>query len=81
MKIDTMNKNYQNKYDRNKYTPDWNYDKPYEWGLETLTGKTFVKNKFFWGGRKFVSLGSLTVDGVCHIRTNVQKRKKNVSST
>ena len=30
-------------------THDWNYDKPYEWkwGLETLTGKTFVKNKLF----------------------------------
>ena len=28
-------------------TPDWNYDKPYELGLETLTGKTFVKNKLF----------------------------------
>ena len=25
-------------------TPDWNYDKPYEWGLETLTETTFIKN-------------------------------------
>ena len=33
----------------NMNTHDWNYDKPYEWewGLETLTGKTFVKNKLF----------------------------------
>ena len=30
-----------------KDTHDWNYDKPYKWGLEALTGKTFVKNKFF----------------------------------
>ena len=28
-------------------TPDWNYDKPSEWGLETLTGKTFVMDKLF----------------------------------
>ena len=63
-------------------THDWNYDKPYEWGLETLTGKTFVKNKSFWGERKFVSWGSVTVDSACHIRTNVQKKKKkNVAST
>ena len=27
-------------------THDWNYDKPYEWGLETLTEKTFVKKNF-----------------------------------
>ena len=27
-------------------------------GLKTLTGKTFVKNKLFWGGRKFVSKGN-----------------------
>ena len=25
-------------------THDWNYDKPYEWGLETLTETTFIKN-------------------------------------
>ena len=30
-------------------THDWNYDKHYEWGLETLTGKTFFKNKIFEG--------------------------------
>ena len=27
-----------------KNTHDWNYDKPYEWGLETLTETTFIKN-------------------------------------
>ena len=36
-------------------TYDWNYDKSFEWGLETLTGKTYVKNKLLWGGRKFVA--------------------------
>ena len=25
-------------------THDWCNDKPYEWGLETLEGKTFVAN-------------------------------------
>ena len=29
-------------------THDWNNDKPYEWSLETLTGKTFAKNKFYF---------------------------------
>ena len=28
-------------------THDWNYDKPYEWRLVTLTRKTFVKNNLF----------------------------------
>ena len=65
-----------------KETHDWNYNKPYEWGLETLTGKTFVKNKKILGGRKFVSWESVAVDNACHIRTNVQKKKKkNVAST
>ena len=31
-------------YDGNENTHDWNYDKPYEWGLETLTETTFIKN-------------------------------------
>ena len=57
-----------------KNTPDWNYDKPYERGLETLTGIFFVKNKIFSLGRKFIYWGSVTVDIGCHIRTNVPKK-------
>ena len=40
--------------EKNENTHEWNYDKPYEWGLETLTGKTFVKNELFLRGKKFV---------------------------
>ena len=28
--------------------PKWNNNKPYECSLETLTGKTFAKNKFYF---------------------------------
>ena len=53
-KICTTKLNNINMVDTEKFkekesenTHDWNYDKPYEWGIETLTGKTFVKNKLF----------------------------------
>ena len=55
----------------NTHDWNWNCDKPYDWGLETLTGKTFVKNKLFLEGRKFASKekvkSKLDLDlGVCH---------------
>ena len=71
--LNAKNRPVSGKANKKENTHDWNYDKPYEWewGLETLTGKTFVKNKLFWGGRKFVSKGNpkskLDLDfGVCH---------------
>ena len=45
---------------RIRKTHDWNYDKPYEWGLETLTGIFFVKNKTF-DGEENLFLGGLSL--------------------
>ena len=41
-----MNINLKNQSNiiNNSNTHDWHYDKPYEWGLETLTETTFIKN-------------------------------------
>ena len=52
-------------------TQNLNCDKPYDWGLETLTGKTYVKNNLFSGGRIFVSKENLKSKfeldlGICH---------------
>ena len=52
-------------------TQNLNCDKPYDWGLETLKGKTYVKNNLFWGGRIFVSKENLKSKfeldlGICH---------------
>ena len=34
-------------------TQNLNCDKPYDWGLETLTGKTLLRTNFFEGEENF----------------------------